>query len=92
MERFMPTNDSPVCASRIPDRRDHRAEPAQYPIHCTVYAIELRTLADHHEQLAGYMRASGDDSADYMQARAAELRRLAEQAQPSIMPTAEPPL
>lgn len=43
-------------------------------------AIELRTLAEHHEQMAGDFRRSfgEDETADLMEARAAELRSAAD--------------
>ena len=49
-----------------------------------IAAIELETLADHHDDLAARFRRDGDhEPADLMQARAAELRQLAERANAS---------
>jgi replicative DNA helicase len=66
-------------AERIPDAHDHRASHA-HPIHCTLFAIELDSLASHHESVAADLHRNGSDAADLMEARAAELRRLAVRA------------
>jgi hypothetical protein len=63
----------------IPDLRDHRAD-YQYPAHVTLGAIELETLADHHDAMATGMRCRDSGAADLMEARATELRRWATRA------------
>jgi hypothetical protein len=73
------TNSS-LAARPIPDARDHNASMTG-PIHCTVYGIELETLAERHDETAGDLRRDRQhEAADIMQARAAELRRLAARA------------
>ena len=61
------------------DLRDHRAD-FPHSVHVTLGAIELETLADHHAGMAADMRRDGTDTADLMEARAAELRRWAARA------------
>jgi hypothetical protein len=65
-------------AGRSPTRAI--STPAWHPIHCTLHAIELETLADHHDVMATGMRRGDSGAADLMEARAAELRRWAAKA------------
>lgn len=65
--------------SPITDLRDHRAD-YPHPAHVTLGAIELETLADHHDATAPGMRRGDSGAADLMEARAAELRRWAARA------------
>jgi replicative DNA helicase len=67
------------AGTAIPDLRDHRAD-YQHPAHVTLGAIELETLADHHDAMAAGMHRGDSGSADLMAARAAELRRWATRA------------
>ena len=69
----------PTAPRRIADLRDHRAD-YQHPAHVTLGAIELETLADHHDAMANGIRRSDSGAADLMAARAAELRRWATRA------------
>ena len=87
-EPEFPPSPAPAMADRaepaerrhVPDARDHRLTHGR-PIHVTVDALELETLADHHMDLVAGFRAEGNhETGDMMEARAAELRRLAERA------------
>lgn len=68
-----------TAGKAIPDLRDHRAD-YQHPAHVTLGAIELETLADHHDAMATGMRCGDGGSADLMEARASQLRRWAARA------------
>jgi hypothetical protein len=75
----MPTATNVTTPSPITDLRDRRAD-YPHPVHVTLGAIELETLADHHDAMATGMRRGDSGAADLMEARAAEPRRWAAQA------------
>jgi hypothetical protein len=59
----------------VPTHLDYRADFPN-PVHVTIPAIELKTLASHHSDLATDSHRAGNQ----MEARVTELRRLATRA------------